>query len=445
MADTTTPASSTAPRGALRSALAPGVRRRELFAWAMFDFANSSYTTVVITAVYNAYFVAQVAGNASWATLAWTSALAVSYALIVLTAPALGAYADLRACKKRLLLLSTIGCVLGTAALALTGPGTLLLAMLLIVFSNYCYSTGENLAAAFLPEIARSEALGRVSGWGWGIGYIGGLFALGCAIAWISHAESLGVGGQASAPATMLITAAIFGLAALPTFLLLRERAEPIALPPGHSLLRDSIMRLGATLGHARQFRDLAALLCSIVFYQAGIQTVIALAAVYAQQALGFGMRETVGMILAVNVTAAIGAFAFGYVQDRLGHRPTLVVTLLLWLATIAVVYAAEGPELFWVGANLAGLALGAAQSAGRALVGYLSPEHRRAEFFGLWGLAVKLASIIGPMTYGLVTWISGGDHRLAMLATAGFFVIGLALVALIDVARGRQAALATA
>jgi UMF1 family MFS transporter len=194
----------------------------------------------------------------------------------------------------------------------------------------------------------------------------------------------------------------------------------------------------------AARYRDLGSFLICIVFYQAGIQTVIALAAIYAEQALGFSTRDTIVLIMVVNVTAAVGALVFGMVQDRLGHVHTIALTLVLWIATTLIAWAATGPGLFWFAANLAGLCLGSSQSAGRALVGYLSPEDRRAEFFGLWGLAVKLSSILGPLTYGVVTWISDGDHRLAMLATGAFFVVGLSILAGVDVQRGRRAALSS-
>jgi UMF1 family MFS transporter len=416
-------------------------RPAEVVAWAMFDFANSGYTTVVITAVFNAYFVAVIAGNAPWATFAWTAALSVSYALILLTAPVLGAYADLRAAKKRLLLITTAGCVLATALLALTGPGTLALAVALLVFSNFCFGSGENLIAAFLPELASCEALGRVSGWGWGLGYLGGLLTLGLCLAYVTWAQGQGQHAQQFVPVTMLITAATFALASLPTFLVLRERARPAAAVPGESLVAAAFARLAETVRDAARYRDLARFLVCIVFYQAGIQTVIALAAIYAEQALGFATKDTITLILVVNVTAAAGAFAFGNIQDRLGHVKTIGLTLWLWIATTVIAWSASGPGLFWVAANLAGLCLGSSQSAGRALVGYLSPAERRAEFFGLWGLAVKLSSILGPITYGTVTWATNGNHRLAMLATGGFFVVGLALLAGIDVARGRRAA----
>ena len=167
------------------SALNEGVRKREVFGWAMYDFANSGYTTVVLTAVFNAYFVGVIAGNASWATLAWTSALALSSAVVMLSMPSLGALADLRAAKKRMLAISTLGCVVATALLAFTGPGDLWLAMAAIVVSNVFYSYGESLTAAFLPELARREALGRVSGWGWSFGYFGGMLSLGLGLGYV--------------------------------------------------------------------------------------------------------------------------------------------------------------------------------------------------------------------------------------------------------------------
>ena len=420
--------------------LAEGVRPREVWAWAMFDFANSGYTTVVITAVFNAYFVAVVTQDAVWGTFAWTAALSVSYALIVVTAPLLGAYADVHAANKRLLLVSTAGCILATAALGLVGPGDLVLGIILLVISNFFFGTGENLIAAFLPELARGHALGKVSGWGWGLGYLGGLLTLGLCLAYVTYAQGQGQSSDQFVPVTMLITAAIFLLAALPTFVWLKERSKPQTLPRGG--YGSVFARTWHTVRHAREHKDLMRFLVCILFYQAGVQSVITLAAIYAQEAMGFETSDTIILIMVVNLTASLGALAFGHIQDRIGHKSTIAFTLLGWLLTIVVAAAAHTPGVFWVAANLAGLCLGASQSAGRALVGYLSPAQRRAEFFGLWGLAVKLSSIFGPLTYGAVTWMSGGDHRRALLTVGIFFVIGLLILASINVQRGRESAL---
>jgi UMF1 family MFS transporter len=429
--------------GAVARHLNPGVRPREVWAWAGYDFANSGYTTVVITAIFNAYFVGVVAGKAAWATFAWTAALSVSYAAIVLTAPAVGAWADRHGAKKRVLAVTTIGCVVGTAALSLAGPGDLALAITALVISNFFFGTGENVVAAFLPELARGESLGKVSGWGWAFGYLGGLVSLAACFAWVVQAQAAGQTAAQFVPVTMLITAALFALSSLPTFFVLRERAVPTG-GAGRDAAGGTLARVLATVREARRFRDLARVLVCILCYQAGVQTVIAIAAIYAQEAMGFGTQQTLLLVIVVNVTASIGAFAFGYVQDRVGHVRAVGITLVAWCATTLVAWASTGPGLFWVAANLAGLCMGASQSAGRALVGYLSPEHRRAEFFGLWGLAVKLSSILGPMTYGAVSWASGGDHRIAMLVTGVFFVGGIVLLAGVDAARGRASALAS-
>jgi len=404
----------------------------------MYDFANSGYTTVVITAVFSAYFVAEVAQKAPWATFAWTAALSLSYLAIMFTAPILGAYADAHAAKKRLLLFTTIGCVLFTAALACVGRGDVALGILFIVLSNYCFGSGENLIAAFLPELAREGSIGRISGWGWSLGYFGGLVSLGASLAYVMSAQAAGAPATEFVPGAMLITAAIFAIASLPTFVFLRERAVPAA-PSSRggnalALLRD-------TLKHARQYKDLERFLLCVVFYQAGIQTVVALAAIYAEQALGFTTRETLILILLVNITAAAGAFLFGQIQDRVGHVRMIVLTLCGWLVAIALV-AVQSTLLFWISANVVGLCLGASQSAARAMVGYLSPPGRSGEFFGLWGLAVKLSSILGPITYGLVTWMTGGAHRIAMLVTGLFFIAGIVIVATVDTERGRRTAL---
>jgi MFS transporter, UMF1 family len=226
----------------------------------------------------------------------------------------------------------------------------------------------------------------------------------------------------------------------LPTFLLLRERSVQRPLQIGQTI--NAYARLLQSLHQLKQFQDLTRFLLCIVFYQAGIMAVIALAAVYAQQAMHFDTRHTIQLILIVNVSAALGALGFGLVQDRIGHKASIAVTLLAWLCMVMLAYSATTPARFWLAANIAGLCLGASQSAGRALVGYLSPKSHRAEFFGLWGLAVKLSSILGPITYGITVWISAGNHRLAMLITGVYFAIGLIVLLGVDVRRGRKVAL---
>ena len=425
-----------------QDALAEGVRKREVFGWAMYDFANSGYTTVVLTAVFNSYFVGVVAQGADWATLAWTTVVAASSLVVMLTMPALGAHADLHARKKRLLAMTTTVCVIATAALAGVGRGDLWLAAAAMIVSNVCYSYGESLTAAFLPELAKPSAMGRVSGWGWSFGYFGGMLSLGLCLAYVLHAQAQGQAATQFVPVTMLITAAVYGAASLATFALLRERATPQApRDAGGGGVGEALRRLAATGRRARAYRDFCWLLACSTCYQAGIAVVIALAAVYAEQVLGFKQAQTMMLVFLVNIAAALGAFAFGYWQDRIGHRRALGVTLGGWVVMTLLAAAATGPGLFWVAAVIAGLCMGSSQSAGRALAGLFAPAAQRAEFFGLWTFATRLAAIAGPITYGLVTWLSGGNHRLAILSTAAFFAVGWWLLRHVDVARGEAAA----
>ena len=421
---------------------AENVSRREVWSWAMFDFANSGYTTVVITTIFNAYFVSVVARNQDWGTFAWTATLAVSYALIIITAPILGIYADVYAAKKRLLFFTTIGCIFFTLLLSFVGPGDLWLAIFLVILANFFFGSGENLIAAFLPEIAKSNSLGKISGWGWSLGYIGGIVSLGCSFAYVLWAQEQGQQSEQFVPVTLLITASLFAISCTPTFLYLRERAQPQTLLYNHSVVSEVFYRLGNTIKQVRNFRDLTRFLICLISYQAGIQTVVVIAAIYAQQVMSFDHSDTILLVVLVNVTAALGAFVFGNIQDKIGHIPTIALTLIGWIIMVLLAWGAQDRTMFWFAANIAGLCLGASQSAGRALVGYFSPLLRRAEFFGLWGLAVKLSSIIGPVTYGLVSWISHGDHRMAMLITGSYFIIGLLILIGVNVQRGRQAAL---
>jgi MFS transporter, UMF1 family len=423
------------------------VPRRELFAWAMYDFANSGYTTVVLTTIFNAYFVGVVVGKAAGfpegaGTLLWTVAVSIPNALVLVSAPLLGAVADHYAAKKRFLLVTTIGCILGTALLALAGPGDVWLAVALVVLSNLTFATGENLISAFLPEISDQGAMGRISAFGWAVGYLGGMTVLGVCLAYVSWAQRHGFDATQYVPVTMLIVAGTFALTATPTFLWLKERAVRAPSSRGRHSLTIGFHRLRQTLADGARFRDLFRFLMALTVYYCGINTVIVLAAVFAQEVMGFRTSDIIVLVMVVNVTAAVGAFLFGRVQDRLGSLPTLAITLLIWIGACGLAFWTDSRAGFWIVANLVGIALGSSQASGRALVGQLAPPGRAAEFFGLWGLAGKLAAIVGPLSYGLITYLTAGNHRLAMLSTGFFFVVGLVMLATVDERRGRAAAM---
>lgn len=429
------PACSAAATG-FTQIVQPGVSRREVWAWAMYDFANSGYTTVVLTTVFSAYFVGVVAHGKAWATLAFTAALSVSYLAIMLTMPNLGARADARAGKKRLLLVSTAGCVGATLMLTQASPGAVVLSLVALAVSNYFYCMGDSLISAFLPELAQPHALGRVSGWGWSFGYVGGMLTLGLSLAIVSVATARGLGAAVYVPYVMAITALVFALAAIPSLTWLKERT-PTHPQPDTGMLARLRHAWHETRVNYPDFRML--LLCGGC-YHAGISVVITLSAIYATQVMGFGMAQTMLLIFTVNIGAAAGAFAFGHLQDRIGHKRALGITLCGWILMVLIAFVAIQAWVFWIAATLAGLCMGTSQSAGRAMVGSMAPQHRPAEFYSLWTFAVQAAAVVGPLSYGLVTWLSGGQHRLALLFTGLFFVAGLLVLKRINFERGVQA-----
>ncbi len=409
--------------------LKEGVSKREVWSWAAFDFANSGYTTVVLTAVFNAYFVSVICADASWATLLWTSVIAASNILAIVLMPLIGAATDLKANKKFWTVLMSVLCIAATVGLAFTGQGSILWALLMVVVSNFAYNVGETLNSAFLPEIADERSMGKVSGWGWSFGYCGGLLTLGLSLAVVLMMQSKGASAEDYVPYTMLITAAVFFVAALPLALWLKERALPRSHASFWPLVKESQASLVKTFKSLPQHKNFAWLVASGLSFQGSIAVVVTLAAVYADQAMGFTPDETILLVLLVNITAAIGAFAFGYVEDRIGHKNALIVTLFIWIAMVGVAYFAQTKPIFWIAANLAGIAMGSSQSAGRALVGVLAPEKDRSAFYSFWNMALWIANIIGPMTYGYITWITDNDQRLALLCTGMFFVVGLILL----------------
>lgn len=416
--------------------LNPGISRLEVFGWALYDFANSGYTTVVLTAVFSAYFVGVVVGDATLGTLLWTVTLSLSHLVVMLTVPLIGARTDRTQHRRGVLTMTTVGCVLCTAALWWAGPGAVIWAMALVLLSNVFFSWGESLISSYLPTLARPHAMGRVSGWGWGLGYIGGMLTLGLCLAYVLQAQAKGVPAEAFVPVTMLITAGIFALAATVSISLLKDR------PSGASHAWPAWQRLRQTWQQARNYGDFVWLLACTVAYMAGVAVAIALAAIYAQQVVGFTEAEIMVLIFVLNIAAVIGALMAGYGQDVIGHRLALALTLCGWVATCIIAAAVTTKGGFWFAGVLAGLCMGASQSVGRAMVGLLAPAARLGEFYGLWTLATRLASIIGPLAYGVLTWVSFGNQRLAMAATGLFFVAGLVLLLPINMSRGQAHAM---
>lgn len=438
-----------------RPGAVPRAPRREIFGWAMFDFANQAYTLLIITVVFGELFTTVIVGdrgdNYRWANLLWSAALAVSYLLVVVTGPVCGAVMDYAAAKKRFLFVSYLATVVATAMLYFVAPGHVWLGLVLIVASNYAYSMGESFIAAFLPDLGPPEDLGKISGFGWALGYVGGLFAAGFTLVVLGEAtkenfERIRWVGP--------FAAGFFLVTAIPTFLWLRERGKSQSPTPGLGYARIAVDRVGRTFHELKRFRDLAIFLISLLFSMAGIYIIIAFAFIYGAQVIGWDATTRNLMFIIVQITAALGALVFGHLQDRIGAKRTYLGTLLLWVVAIFAIWATpeltawlnaglgldwQAQQLFLVVGCLAGLSLGSSQSASRALVGLFSPSHKAAEFFGFWGLANKLAGVIGIIGLGLLQSVVG--LKASILLCAGLFIVAILICLAVNQARGQRAA----
>jgi UMF1 family MFS transporter len=311
--------------------------------------------------------------------------------------------------------------------------------MVFVVLSNVGYSASENFVSSFLPDIADERELGRISGYAWSFGYVGGVIALVICLLIISSYQPA---GDETLPIRLssLITALFFGVAAIPTFLWVRERRKAGFSPRGEGYFRMAFRRLGATSKNVSKFKELMKFLIALFFFYSGIAVVIAFAAIYAQKELGFTPAMTVLLIIVVNITGMVGAVLFGLMGDRIGLKNTVVVTLIIWLATVVTAYFTHTQKLFWVVANLAGIAMGASQSSARALVGLFSPKSKSAEFFGFWGFAGKFSAILGILSFGIMSYLFK-SNRLAILSTIFYFIVGLGILLFVNEKRGREAA----
>ncbi|MCZ6508844.1 MAG: MFS transporter [Acidobacteria bacterium] len=414
-------------------------RPREIFAWAMFDFANSSYTTIVVTVAFSVYFTSTVAPTDN-ADLLWGLALALSNILVLLSAPLIGAAADDSGRKKPFLAASYLSCVAATAALYFVTPGSIVVGIALFVLSNIAFAHGENLIGAFLPEISTPETVGRISGLGWGLGYFGGLASLLLIRPLMS--AGLDAGNLDRLRWIWPITAAFFLLAALPTFAWLEERVERETWRGLVAYARRGFGRL-VTTGHSiTHFRELAKFLLVFFVYSLGFTIAISFSGIFARTTLGFSANELVTLFLILQFSSAAGAVAFGWLQDAFGSRRTLQLSLLIWIAVgLASAACQTKGQFLWIGLT-AGVGIGSLQAASRGVISTFSPPSKSGEFFGFWGLSQRAAFALGPILFGLVSSWSG-SQRLAVLMTTVFFTAGLIGLQWIDEAAGRAAAVA--
>jgi UMF1 family MFS transporter len=431
----------------------PPVTKKEIFGWAMFDFANSSYTTVVITVVYSGFFVGYIvpAGSAIRDSY-WSIAIILSTLLALVLSPLVGAICDFSGRKKTYLLASTILCALSTSALALVGPGEVWAAIALIVVSNAAFMLSESFCGSFLPDISTPKTMGKISGLGWGIGYLGGLASVLLAIYVIIRSpESDTARFVAENQWAMAGIGVFFFLAALPTFLLVKNRTRPA---PGYEhagpgmLLRAGFREFGQTVATARKNPILFQFLAAFMVYMAGLDAIVKFVGIYAREEVHLSASELGMLFLVLQLSAAGGALGFGWLEGKIGPKRTVLLTLFWWIVGVLGIYfldalagmAGTGPKQVFYGlALMAGAGIGATQASSRTVVGLLAPPDKSAQMFGFWGMFSRLGTIMGT-SFGFVS-DGFGSRRAAILVVVGFFVVGALLLSRVDIDRGLREA----
>lgn len=401
------------------------MRRREVFAWALYDVGNSAFTTLVVTFIYSAYFTQAIADDPDRGAILWSRAVNASAIAVALLSPLAGAIADYGGRKKLFLFASTLLCVVPTVALFSPGRGDVTSALILFVIANIGFEAGYVFYNAFLPEVSTRETIGRVSGLGQGLGYFGGLACLMIALAMVRG--WLPKDGDFHVRATNLLVAGWFLVFAVPLFLFVKERVPEHRLA-GRELITVGFRRLGTTIRNLGAHRDAARLIVARMIYNDGLVTVFSFASIFAAATFGLTTEQLIVFGIVINIVSGTSSLLLGPVTDRIGGKRTILITLVMLIVATVIGAIAPTIQWFWVSAILLGAMVGPNQAASRSLLGLHSPAEKHAEFFGFFAFSGKLASVLGPLLYGMVLQ-STGSQRLAMASILLFFIVGIALL----------------
>ena len=425
--------------------------KRERVAWYLYDFGNSAYASVVLLAVYSAYFKNQVVGGAEGSRL-WGLTISIAMILVAIAAPIMGAIADYSGAKKKFLFFFTAVSVLFTSLLFFTQKGTVGMAIAFFLLAEIGYRAAQIFYDALLPEIASTDEMGRIAGTGWAVGSAGGIVILLIILPPILMTKSdlLVVRGS------LIATAVFFALASIPIFRWLKERAQPQKLPPGENYLSVAFKQLRETIKAARGFKEFLKFMLAYLIYNEGVIIALDFAAILG--AVLFGLQQT-GLIIffiIVQATNVIGALLFGNLQDRMGGKRALTISIFMMATCIAAMYFAQNQTQFFIIGAFIGAAMAGVQSVSRAMVATFSPPGKSGEFFGFFALTGRTSSFIGPAIFGflaaeLTLWYQSqgqaidlaeqSGHRLALLSIGVFLIVGWALMLFVNEKKARDMA----
>lgn len=413
---------------------------RAVWSWALYDFANSPFTTLVITFVYATFFTQAIAADPIRGTTLWGRGITITAIVVAVCSPILGAFADRGGYRMRFTLISTIVAIAATTALFWVLPGQVMTALVLVVVANIAYEFGTVFYNAFLPDIAPTHRIGTISGIGWGLGYLGGLLALALALLLLVRPEVPWFGFSTddgeNIRATNILVAVWFGVFSIPLFLWVPEDKSKVS-PRGH-VVRETFGQLTRTFGEIRKHRQTVRFLLARLLYNDGLVTIFAFGGIYAAGTFGFTLERVLAMGIVINLAAGIGAIAMGRLDDVIGAKRTINLSLLGLMAATGVALLTTSQTWFWLAAVAIGIFAGPNQAASRSLMGRFVPHELENEFFGFFAFSGKLTAFVGPFLLSELTDATG-SQRVGVSIVLVLFLLGLVLLHLVDEEEGMR------
>ncbi len=419
-----------------------GARQKyKVFSWLLFDFANTSFSVMMVTFAFPLYFKNVICGGDPSGDALWGFSVSLSMLLVALVSPVLGAAADYSGKRKRFLLFFTLTSIAATALLSFSGPGMAVMAAILFILANMGFEGGLVFYDAYLKELASDKSVGRVSGYGFAMGYLGALSILLLVKPLLS--KGIVLSNIPNVQMSFFVVAIFFALFATPLFLLLRDEKKERRPAISLAALGQSIREVKFTVRHIMNYPDLARFLLAYFFYNDAILTIIAFSSIYAQNTLGFTTGDLIIFFMLVQTTAIAGSVIFGFITDKIGPKRTIVITLMIWFVVVLAAIVADSKELFFYTGMLAGMSMGSSQAASRSMMTRLTPREHVTEFFGFYdGTFGKASAVVGPLVFGLVS-SQAGSQKAALASLLLFFTVGLVLMTRVRSA-GSNAALQT-
>ncbi len=394
-----------------------------IVSWMLYDFGMAWFSMVVITAYFILYFKeVVVGGDRGYGDFLWGLAVSSAMLLAVVLSPILGALADLKGNKRTFFIAAAIIAIASTVLLYFTGPSQVLPAMLLVITGYAGYTVAMTFYNAFLPEIAGPASIEKLSGIGWGLGYIGGLAALLCMAAVVSSVA----GGKI----ILLLAGVVYAVFAGPSFLVLREPAGKTRTAEAASLA-DGFARILGTFKEIRSYRPIFLFLLGYFFVSDAMSTVIVFFSSYTVHTLHFSVRENTVLLMLIQLSAAAGSVATGILAKRIGALPTVIWTIVVWIGALLGIFAFSSRQAFYGISVCAGVVLGGTQATARSYLAREAPAEKQAEFFGFMTFGSKVAAIFGPLLYGFISKQTD-NPRIAILSLEFFFIAGLLTMLLI-------------